>query len=420
MSSQNESSGATPSKREEYLRFCWEAYPAAPRPSDYTGRVEDVSDEYVQVQGRRHAVTRWLDHPERARHLPWSAVLKVHDWVAIVDDAVRLLAPCLSPPLVDQVREVSVPRTWAHARQATRTFFAERAFLEVVTPTLVRSGSTEPWIEPFAVQGRWGDHQISWELPSSPEMQLKKLISIYGCPIWEWARSFRNGDVGEWHQPEFTMLEWYEPFRTLEELQTTLRDWLVMLAQALAVAEPRFRYLRWKDVFEETFGITAGPDVTEDVLRAALKVRSQDVPREEVWLDLFSRVTLEMESRLNPAEMTFVTDFPVEVAQMSRLGADGWAARFELYGGGLELANGFDELTDPEEQGRRWQREADAGLRAGRQPRTWDPDFLRALRSGLPPCVGVAVGVDRVLACLLGWSSLAEGRSFAVAPSDFR
>ncbi|MFC7301166.1 EF-P lysine aminoacylase EpmA [Cognatiluteimonas weifangensis] len=298
-----------------------------------------------------------------------------------------------------------------------RGFFAERDVLEVETPVLSVAGNTEPNIAPFALEfsGRTdGAPRTRW-LRTSPEYPLKRLLAAGVGDCYELGRVFRDGEAGGRHNPEFTMLEWYrigwDHRRLAEETAALVRMALALVGRAAPLEQVSYR-----DLYRDRLGLDpflAG----EDALRAALGAVAVD-PRgltRDDWLDLL--LTHRLQPGFDPARMLAVYDWPASQCALARLrrGADGIAVaeRFELYLGPLELANGYHELRDPDEQRARFERDLDVRHGRGAPLPPVDERLLAALATGLPACAGVALGIERLLMAMLGSERIADVLAFA-------
>jgi len=311
---------------------------------------------------------------------------------------------------------------------AIRAFFAEDGFLEVETPALQVSPGLEPHIEAFATTLKTpGEGSEPRYLHTSPEFAMKKLL-VAGLPrLFQIAHSFRNNDRGLTHHPEFTMLEWYRAGAGYFDL---MADCEALLPRALAAAgRPAFVWqgresdpnLPWErqsvaEAFRRYVGIdllaTAPDPLSPSLERLAACAPKGMTPHEgDSWEDLFFRIFLEhIEPRLGWPVPTLLYDYPLSMAALARPSAQDprLAERFELYVCGLELANGFGELIDADQQRRRF--EADQAKARALYGRAYpiDEDFLAALHYGMPESAGIALGVDRLVMLASGAPGIEE------------
>lgn len=298
----------------------------------------------------------------------------------------------------------SAPRAALAARaellKTLRAFFDARGVLEVETPLLCSGTITDPAIDPVGCDGRW--------LQTSPEYPMKRLLAAGSGPIYQVCKAFRGGEAGPRHNPEFTLLEWYRPGFSLSGLM----DEVAELVQAILGARD-VQVLTYRQLFKNTLGLdphTISREALEDFARQRLDYSGGDESR-DTWLDLL--LTHLVEPQLKG--LVLVHDYPASQAALARLRDEGEvvvAERFELYVDGVELANGYFELTDPAEQRARFEADNLALVVRGEQPRPLDERLLAAMESGLPDCAGVALGLDRLLMMKLGCDSLDEVLSF--------
>jgi lysyl-tRNA synthetase class 2 len=288
--------------------------------------------------------------------------------------------------------------------QATRAFFAARGATEVETPYAVRAPGEEVHLQAFATErlSPTGAREKLW-LNTSPEFAMKRLLVAGAGPIFQLARVWRNGEHSDLHAPEFTMLEWYRPgadfAALLAETESFLRAVLppVVSCRGITTSLAHFQRL----TMQEAFARYAGADLLGTLEDAAALAASAGATRRpgETWEDLFFRLLLErIEPQIGRACPTFLTHWPAPQAALAvRDPADPRVAlRVELYVCGLELANGFEELTDAGEQRSRF--EADRARRHAIGGPDWplDEDFLASLAHGMPPACGIALGFDRL------------------------
>ncbi|WP_115553484.1 EF-P lysine aminoacylase EpmA [Xanthomonas arboricola] len=307
-------------------------------------------------------------------------------------------------------------RLRAQLNAAIRAFFAERSVLEVETPVLSQAGNTEPNIESFST--RFSGHvdagaPLRW-LRTSPEYPLKRLLAAGLGDCYELGRVFRNGEAGGRHNPEFSMLEWYRVGWDDRKLaQETVA--LVQRALALVQREASVQVLTYRELFVQRLGIDPLLDPV-DTLRAALQdvaIDPQGLTRDD-WLDLL--MTHRIQPGFASETLTVVHDWPASQCALARIRHDSppVAERFELYLGAYEVANGYHELNDAQEQRARFTR--DNAVRAARGlPQLPLDERLLAVLSQLPACAGVAVGVDRLLMALRGTAQIADVLAFDFA-----
>ncbi len=285
-----------------------------------------------------------------------------------------------------------------------RAFFEARGLLEVETPALSGAATTDPQIESLVARPAPGgaDAAAARYLHTSPEFPMKRLLAAGSGPIWQIARVFRDGERGRRHNPEFTLLEWYRPGWSsralIDEVAALVAD----------VVEPRALVLRTYADCLAPLGVDAHRDGAP-ALVAAAEAQGIVPPAglgRAALLDLLMGHCVA--PGLGSGCIDCVTDFPVEHAALAwvRPGEPPVAERFECYLEGMEIANGFRELTDPEEQRRRFHADQAQRRAAGAPVPPADERLLAALEAGLPECAGVAVGLDRLFMVALGATDL--------------
>ncbi|MBS0212872.1 MAG: EF-P lysine aminoacylase GenX [Proteobacteria bacterium] len=296
-----------------------------------------------------------------------------------------------------------------------REFFARRGVLEVETPILSQAGNTDTHIESF--RARFDGHADAgprerW-LRTSPEYPLKRLLAAGVGDCYELGRVFRNGEAGARHNPEFTMLEWYRVGWDHRRLMRETAE-LVCAAVALVGRSVRVRETTYRGVFVDALGIDP-LRADEASLRAPLDGIVLDpagLERDD-WLDLL--LTHRIQPQFDGDELLLVHDYPASQCALAKLraGDPPVAERFELYLGTVELANGYHELADAAEQRARFLRDRERRAGRGLVEPPLDERLLAALGAGLPDCAGVALGVDRLLAAMLGVERLADVLAFS-------
>ena len=295
--------------------------------------------------------------------------------------------------------------------QGIREFMRARTVLEVETPILSRFGNTDPAIESFVTQALVPSSAAAAQAPrwlrTSPEFFHKRLLSMGSGDIFELAKVFRAGEVSAKHHPEFSMLEYYRLGFDEFDLMADLAQLMQSLQSQFAQPVWPIRQLRFDDWFQDQLAINLQQISPKQLLEKAKQHGAQSALDTDGCLDFLRSHVLE--PALDPAAWTFVYDFPASQAALAKLSHDGrFARRFELFGGGFELANGYFELCDASEQQLRFAKDLEK-RRENNQPEIpIDSHLLAALAQGLPSCAGVAVGLDRVLMLLTNAQNIAD------------
>lgn len=311
---------------------------------------------------------------------------------------------------------LAVLRERARLNAAIRSFFAARGVLEVETPLLCSAAATDLHLSSFVVPDPADAKFPSRYLQTSPEFAMKRLLAAGSGPVYQLCKAFRAGDAGQRHNPEFTILEWYRPGFTLLQLMDETE---ALLGTTLGGQHPFGRAERttYRALFEARFGVNPHA-VDIDTLRALVARETSfddaaalDSP---ACLDLLFATGIE--PGLGHGAPVFVFDFPAAQAALARVETDGAgdrvARRCEVYLQGMELANGYDELVDAAEQRRRFEADNAARRAAGLPEVPVDERLLAAMAAGLPPCAGIALGVDRLLMVLMGLAKVDQAVSF--------
>ncbi len=278
-----------------------------------------------------------------------------------------------------------------------REHFAASDVLEVDTPALSPFAVSDTQIESLEIASSLASRRALY-LHTSPEYCMKRLLAAGYPDIYSICRVYRDGESGRRHQPEFTMIEWYRLGFGLSDI---VDDTLALIATALGSQRPSATAVQhdYRDVFLTSLGVDpldASIDELAAVADADAGLRSALGEARDDWLDLLLSTHVAM--HFDPHRLTVLRHYPASQAALARLCPDDSrvADRFEVFLGGMELANGYVELTDADEQARRIEVDLLDRKRRGLRSRPVDARLVAALRSGLPPCAGVAMGFERL------------------------
>ena len=298
--------------------------------------------------------------------------------------------------------------TRARMLRAAREYFMASGALEVETPSLSRAAVSDVHLASVAarVMGR------SCYLHTSPEYAMKRLLAHGSGDIWQICRVYRDEEAGRWHNPEFTLMEWYRLGMDHHALMSDVEQLVgaVLGSQRIVGASERITYAQ---AVHRHAGADAFADSPQHLVQC-LADRQIDVP-EAVRAERDSLLDLIMSTlvipRLGIGMLTFVHDYPASQAALARSNGR-VAARFEAFLDGLELANGFHELGDADEQRHRFEQDLAQRAALGRSTAPLDEHLLQALAHGLPDCAGVALGFDRLVMCAVGARHIEEVLAF--------
>lgn len=303
--------------------------------------------------------------------------------------------------------ELPALRARAELYAKIRTFFAERGVLEVETPLMCACGVTDPYIQAFAVDNKF--------LQTSPEYAMKRLLAAGSGSIYQICKAFRREEAGNYHNPEFTMVEWYRlGFNHLQ-----LMDETDLLMQLLLDCAPATR-ISYLDLFTKFLAINPHT-ATIDELQSCAEKHSINLTTKAMqnlsvtdWLQLL--MSHAIEPQLIGPTPWIVYDFPAAQAALAKVipGAYPVAARFEIFMQGIELANGYYELQDPAEQVKRFAEDNATRAAQGIKIMQADERLVAALEVGFPECAGIALGLDRLLMLKLQAQSIAQVLSFTI------
>jgi elongation factor P--(R)-beta-lysine ligase len=321
----------------------------------------------------------------------------------------------------------------------TRVFFLSRGFWEVETPILSRDVVVDAYLEPFVTREQMGaacakrDRADELFLQTSPEFGMKRLVASGASAIFQITHAFRRGEIGARHNPEFTLVEWYRTASTYHEQMSFVEEFVcgffervvTLKKSGLAdfsqtVVEPPhcpFQRISYDQAFVEALGQRVLSQSAAELARLADSIGVHAPPglaADDVdgWLNLLLALRVEPVLARKPA--LFLYDYPPGQAALARIrpGPPAAAERFELYLRGIEICNGYQELTDADELRRRIGLQAALRRRDGNRPLPAESRLLDAMEAGLPECAGVALGFDRLLMSAVGAASLAEVMAF--------
>ncbi len=299
-------------------------------------------------------------------------------------------------------------------RTAMARFFAQRQVLEVETPAVVGAPVTDLHLQSARVD--LGDGRPYW-LHTSPEYAMKRLLAAGSGDIWQACRVVRGGaERGRLHNPEFTLVEWYRLGLSMSAMAVETAAFVDMLCVAAGANARGFTTLTYREALQRHAGIDPRDDDDDRLRRAAgtlgLDATALAAASRDDLLDLL--VALRVGPALGHGALCALTHYPASQAALARLDPTDsrLALRFELYGDGMELANGFEELTDACEQAARFEADNATRHRRGLAPQPGDARLLAALDAGLPACSGVAVGFDRVAILATGAASIDDVLAF--------
>ncbi|MDH5694163.1 MAG: EF-P lysine aminoacylase EpmA [Gammaproteobacteria bacterium] len=298
-----------------------------------------------------------------------------------------------------------------------REFFHQRGVLEVETPALSLSANTDPHIESVEAALNLGcRNKETVYLHTSPEFAMKRLLAAGSGDIYQLCKVYRDEERGKNHQPEFTMLEWYRVGMSYLELMSEVERLVSTCFSGLKQSE----ILTVSDAFQNYCELDIFTAKSRDLKRVYeqktdTEIRGLDPDDWDAHFGLLLDQVIEPELAQFP--LAFLHQFPpsqASLAMVEQRNGHAVALRFECFINGMEIANGFQELTDAKEQGHRFERDNQRRRRSGRKALPIDQKLLGALQAGLPSCSGVALGVDRLLMQILGKDEISKVLSFSL------
>ena len=303
-------------------------------------------------------------------------------------------------------------RLRAELLQQIRQFFADRQVWEVDTPLLSQATVTDLHIESFVTHSQLGSKdQVPLYLMTSPEYPMKRLLAAGSGCIYQITKAFRKEEAGREHNPEFTLLEWYRVNFDYHQLIAEVTDLVRLLLNT-----PAPQMLTYQQVFQQYLNLDPHSASICDLQRATPSATEYHGTEDDKdnWLNLLLSHVIQPQL-IRP---TFIYDFPASQAALAVIAKNSQnipvAQRFELYIAGMELANGWQELTDDHEQKQRFQTDLLMRKKLNLAQYPYDQHLIDALSSGLPNCSGVAMGIDRLLMLALKVNSIEKVISFPI------
>jgi lysyl-tRNA synthetase, class II len=309
----------------------------------------------------------------------------------------------------EEVRELFILRS--RVIRAIRRWLDERGFLEVETPILqpLYGGALA---RPFETHHNALDR--TFFLRIADELYLKRLIVGGLERVYEIGKDFRNEGISHKHNPEFTMLEWYEAYADYEDIATRLEELIAFVAEEVGYDgdidfSTPWRRLTLAGAIAAETGIDVLAHRDRDALMAEARRRGAELPEADSWAKLVDELlSKHVEPKLH--DPTFVLDYPKELSPFAKdhRSAAGLVERFECFAGGMEFANAFSELNDPDEQRARFEQQQAEEAAGDAETQPYDEDYVRALEHGMPPTGGIGIGIDRLVMLLSGRRSIRE------------
>ncbi|EGR2797687.1 elongation factor P--(R)-beta-lysine ligase [Vibrio navarrensis] len=294
-----------------------------------------------------------------------------------------------------------------------RQFFAQRNVLEVDTPAMSHATVTDVHLHTFQTQfvGPGYAQGSPLFLMTSPEFHMKRLLAAGSGCIYQLGKAFRNEENGRYHNPEFTMLEWYRVGFDHHQLMDEMDDLLQLVLQCGAAER-----MTYQQAFLTVLGVCPLEGTMAELKSVAARLGLSDIAEAEEDRDTLLQLlfSIGVEGKIGQQVPAFVYDFPASQAALAKINPNDprVADRFEVYFKGIELANGFHELDNAQEQLRRFEQDNSKRVEMGLAEQPIDYHLIAALQSGLPECAGVALGVDRLIMLALGCDHIDQVTAF--------
>lgn len=294
-----------------------------------------------------------------------------------------------------------------------RQFFRARDVLEVDTPAMSHATVTDIHLHTFQTEFVGPGYADGSKLyfMTSPEFHMKRLLAAGSGCIYQINKAFRNEENGRYHNPEFTMLEWYRVGFDHHKLMDEMDD-LLQLVLKCGQAER----MTYQQAFINVLGVCPLESTMGELKEVAAKLGLRDIAEPEQDRDTLLQLlfSVGVEAKIGQNVPAFVYDFPASQAALAKINAEDprVADRFEVYYKGIELANGFHELDNPSEQLKRFESDNAKRIEMGLNPQPIDYHLIAALKSGLPECAGVALGIDRLIMLAIGCDHIDQVTAF--------
>ncbi|EHR1015156.1 elongation factor P--(R)-beta-lysine ligase [Vibrio parahaemolyticus] len=308
---------------------------------------------------------------------------------------------------IDQLRQR------ARLIAAIRQFFAERQVMEVDTPAMSHATVTDIHLHTFQTEFVGPGYADGSKLffMTSPEFHMKRLLAAGSGCIYQINKAFRNEENGRYHNPEFTMLEWYRVGFDHHKLMDEMDDLLQLVLKCGAAQR-----MTYQQAFIDVLGVCPLEGTMVELKTAASQLGLSDIAEPEEDRDTLLQLlfSVGVEHKIGQDVPAFVYDFPASQAALAKINPQDHrvADRFEVYFKGIELANGFHELDNPKEQLARFEQDNAKRIEMGLKPQPIDYHLIAALEAGLPDCAGVALGIDRLIMLALGCDHIDQVTAF--------
>ncbi|EGQ9099266.1 elongation factor P--(R)-beta-lysine ligase [Vibrio alginolyticus] len=294
-----------------------------------------------------------------------------------------------------------------------RQFFADRQVMEVDTPAMSHATVTDIHLHTFQTEFVGPGYADGSKLffMTSPEFHMKRLLAAGSGCIYQINKAFRNEENGRYHNPEFTMLEWYRVGFDHHKLMDEMDDLLQLVLKCGAAQR-----MTYQQAFIDVLGVCPLEGSMTELKAVASKLGLSDIAEPEEDRDTLLQLlfSVGVENKIGQDVPAFVYDFPASQAALAKINPQDHrvADRFEVYFKGIELANGFHELDNPKEQLARFEQDNAKRIEMGLKPQPIDYHLISALEAGLPDCAGVALGIDRLIMLALGCDHIDQVTAF--------